>query len=113
MAPEDPTQDSAEEDWAVAGDDGVAEVDFPSTAEPIRADGRDMGPCLYLGPAGQRCARPALDGGFCASHRPGGGIGAAIRDLARVLAATVAIVALLWPYLHDVVRELLRWINSP
>jgi hypothetical protein len=88
-------------------------VDFPSLAEPIHTDSRDRGPCLYLGPAGQRCNRAALDGGFCASHRPGRRIASAIRDPARVLAATIAIVALLWPYLHDVVRELLQWINSP
>ena len=30
----------------------------------------DQGPCLYFGPAGERCSRPAIDGGFCARHQP-------------------------------------------
>jgi hypothetical protein len=110
-------RDAEEADWAVAGDgaleEGAEEVEFSSLPEPVQTDSRDRGPCLYLGPAGQRCNRAALDGGFCASHRPSGGIAGAVRDPARVLAATIAIVALLWPYLHDVVRELLQWINSP
>src|SRR5271157_6011556 len=30
----------------------------------------DQGPCLYFGPQGQRCSRPAIANGFCARHKP-------------------------------------------
>ena len=30
----------------------------------------DQGPCLYFGPQGQRCSRPAIANGFCARHMP-------------------------------------------
>jgi hypothetical protein len=36
----------------------------------------------------------------------------AIRNPARVLAAAIAIVALLWPYIHDVLREIIRWMQT-
>src|ERR1700683_2763313 len=31
----------------------------------------DQGPCLYLGPGGQRCDRCATRDGFCSKHLPG------------------------------------------
>src|SRR5271155_4700638 len=42
------------------------EFDITATVPPS-----SQGPCLYFGPQGQRCARPALEGGFCAQHGPG------------------------------------------
>lgn len=48
--------------------------------------------------------------GFCSRHRPGPR-NKAIRNPARVLAAAGAIVALLWPYVEDLAREILRWIH--
>jgi hypothetical protein len=30
----------------------------------------DQGPCLYFGPQGQRCDRPAIANGFCGRHLP-------------------------------------------
>lgn len=82
-----------------------------SDSAPTVAEHQHQGPCLYLGPAGQRCNRPALSGGFCAVHRPGGR-GNAIKDPARILAAAGAIVALLWPYVEALVREIIRWTHS-
>jgi hypothetical protein len=65
------------------------------------------GPCLYFGPAGERCDRPATSGGFCSRHqRDALSPPAAISP--RRLAVFAAILALLWPILADVVRELLR-----
>lgn len=79
--------------------------DFPSGARPARTD---LGPCLYLGPAGQRCSRPAQEGGFCAVHQPEGAAGAKPAVSPRRVAVIMAILALLWPILADIVRELIH-----
>ena len=75
------------------------------------ASGENQGPCLYLGPRGERCDRPALTGGFCARHQPGGVLQAA-KPRARLVAAVLGILGLLWPLLGDIVREVIRWIHA-
>jgi len=91
----------------------------------------DQGPCLYFGPQGQRCSRPAIASGFCARHmpaqlgqpgqsakqvaaryaRPGGGaLGS--RPLGRIIAIGIAIFAALWPVVADLLREIFRWIHA-
>lgn len=72
----------------------------------------DQGPCLYLGPGGQRCDRRAVAGGFCARHGKNAGPDApevtlSPRKLIAILAAAVA----LWPILADVIRAILRYIH--
>lgn len=72
----------------------------------------DQGPCLYLGPAGQRCKARALAGGFCARH----GLNASPREATvamspRKLIAILAAAIALWPILADVVRAILRYIH--
>jgi hypothetical protein len=72
----------------------------------------DQGPCLYLGPAGQRCKARALAGGFCARH----GLNASPREASvaispRKLLAILAAAIALWPILADVVRAILRYIH--
>ena len=72
----------------------------------------DQGPCLYLGPAGQRCQARALAGGFCTRH----GLNASPREAAvamspRKLIAILAAAIALWPILADVVRAILRYIH--
>jgi hypothetical protein len=68
---------------------------------------------LYLGPAGQRCASPALEGGFCARHQPGAPVAeGAFGRPSRLMAAVLAILGMLWPLLSVVIREILRWIHS-
>jgi hypothetical protein len=72
----------------------------------------DQGPCLYLGPAGQRCRARALTGGFCARHRSNTNqrepaVAVSPRKLIAILAAAIA----LWPILADVVRAILRYIH--
>jgi hypothetical protein len=44
-------------------DFGIKTVSAPGAP----SGGADQGPCLYLGPRGQRCGRRATAGGFCAS----------------------------------------------
>lgn len=72
----------------------------------------DQGPCLYLGPAGQRCKERALTGGFCARHTSNAGpreatVTMSPRKVIAILAAGVA----LWPILADVVRAIFRYIR--
>ncbi len=80
-------------------------------SEVASAPSQEYGPCLYLGPKGQRCNRPATEGGYCGVHREGG-IARAVRDPRRILAAAITLIVILWPYLHDALVEILRWINS-
>lgn len=69
-----------------------------------------LGPCLYLGPRGQRCALPAVEGGFCSKHRPGAKeAGSPVAK--RIVGAVAAVLGILWPYITDLVREILRWIH--
>jgi hypothetical protein len=88
----------------------------------------DQGPCLYFGPQGQRCSRPAIANGFCARHTPAqlgqlAKVGAAsyarpgaaalgTRPLARIIAIGIAIFAALWPIVADLLREIIRWIHA-
>jgi len=94
------------------GDFGIA---TPSPAGSP-SNGADQGPCLYFGPRGQRCNRRALIGGFCAIHQPGGSFsgvpGATSKPSKKFIASVLAIVAVIWPYLADIVREVIRWIHA-
>jgi hypothetical protein len=73
----------------------------------------DQGPCLYLGPAGQRCSRRALQGGFCARHQPGSGqvAGLSVPQISKRAVALFGLLAVLWPVLADLVRELIRLLR--
>ncbi len=88
------------------------EVPF-SVVSATTSSRADAGECLYLGPAGQRCERraPAPGGGFCAMHQRDG-IASRMGNPARVLAAAVTIVVLLWPYVEELVHEIIRWKHS-
>jgi hypothetical protein len=76
-----------------------------STARPI---------CLYFGPAGERCYRPALNNGFCSRHQPDPS-STVLRDEARArtkkAAATVGILAALWPIIEELLRQLFRLLR--
>jgi hypothetical protein len=75
----------------------------------------DLGPCLYLGSAGQRCTARSLTNGFCSRHQPdeaGSGEradGPAVSP--RRVGAILTILALLWPLLADIVRALIRYFR--
>jgi hypothetical protein len=95
------------------------ELETPEDLEPIaeasveaKSQG-SLGPCLYLGPAGQRCARTAIEGGYCRKHHADPELRSAGRDYTRVLVATVALAIVIWPYIADLVRDLVRWLSSP
>jgi hypothetical protein len=85
------------------------------TAPPVGAasKGADQGPCLYLGPRGQRCDRRATNAGFCAIHQPDAVTAAGIsKPSKKFIASLLAIAAVVWPYLADIVREVIRWIHA-
>ncbi len=48
---------------------GVSSTRY-GVAPTARKNSGDQGPCLYFGPQGQRCDRPAIASGFCARHLP-------------------------------------------
>ncbi|HXN20092.1 MAG TPA: hypothetical protein VN875_17265 [Candidatus Binatus sp.] len=83
----------------------------PSPVGP-QSHSADQGPCLYFGPRGQRCSRRALAGGFCPFHQPGGIPSGRSKPSKKFVASVLAIVAVIWPYLADIVREVIRWIHA-
>jgi hypothetical protein len=109
-------------DWDVS-------VTAPSTPEPPESDfgiapgGKagaiDFSPCLYLGPAGQRCPRCATPSGFCARHQPNADSSSTFQGSfadkpllsPKRVGAILTILALLWPVLADLVRELIRYFR--
>jgi hypothetical protein len=106
-----------------AGEFGIGSIaepehyggDFAISTAPvgILAKGTDQGPCLYLGPRGQRCSRRATTAGFCAMHQPHGITASGIsRPSKKLMASVLAIAAVVWPYLADIVREVIRWIHA-
>lgn len=111
------------EDWTLSDnqrefrvEDQIGNVDpGPMRTSAVKAPAKevDEGPCLYLGPAGQRCYRPALAGGFCAAHQPG--IAAErprIGKKSKLAAAIAGIGGALWPYIYDFVHQLIRTFHS-
>jgi hypothetical protein len=70
-----------------------------------------QGSCLYFGPAGQRCDRPAIKEGFCARHQPGAASEAARTPLPRRVVAILTLLAAMWPLVADLVRQVIRWIH--
>jgi hypothetical protein len=87
------------------------ELESPAGSPQERHDSSN-GPCLYLGPHGERCSRPALAGGYCARHHSDPAFRLPARNYTRVLAATVALILIVWPYLSGLAHELLRWLAS-
>ena len=79
----------------------------------LLSKGADQGPCLYFGPRGQRCDRRATSAGFCAIHQPNAVAAAGIpKPSKKFIASLLAIAAVVWPYLADIVREVIRWIHA-
>lgn len=104
-------------------------LDIPETqdGEPVEAPEIDnqlrsnagpgtWGTCLYFGPGGERCSRPADSSGFCSRHR--GGVEAkAVGTTSpakqnRILAAIFALLGILWSVLSPLIHAILHWIHS-
>ena len=70
--------------------------------------GAAHGPCLYLGPRGQRCDRAALEDGFCALHSPDA-VALGPWVWFRRMAALLLLAAILWPLVDALLEELSHW----
>lgn len=99
--------------------DAGSAFEGPAGKEPTRrpntmtraGTAADQGPCLYFGPAGQRCERRATRDGFCARHQAGASaVRVPILTPKRIAAFLVAI-AMLWPELVRIVSALLRLLR--
>jgi hypothetical protein len=111
MEGENPVKGRFDETWAPPGGDDTTELQTVPTAPGDRE--QEQGPCLYLGPGGQRCDRRALTGGYCASHRPGAPkLPKVASSKGKLFAVIAAALSALWPFLADLVREVVRWIHS-
>jgi len=110
MDSENSAGDTFDETWARSSDDVMTGAQTLSSSTP--ASNSDQGPCLYLGPNGQRCDRRALAGGYCARHRPGAITLPKVSLSKKTLAAIAAGAGILWPYIGEVVREIIRWMHS-
>jgi hypothetical protein len=96
--------------WAGLRDLG----DSPDEPAPTEvAPPGSQGPCLYFGPQGQRCARPAIEGGFCARHQAGAvKAEPGRRGIPQIVGAGIGILAAMWPIVFDVLRAIIRWLHS-
>jgi hypothetical protein len=124
----DPEQAAAAPELGLEpGSDGVENTSYG--VSPAAGKNRnDQGPCLYFGPQGQRCSRPAIGNGFCARHTPAqlgqsaklgaanyarpGAAALGSRPVGRIIAIGIAIFAALWPVVADLLREIFRWIHA-
>jgi hypothetical protein len=68
----------------------------------------NYGCCIYLGPRGQRCERPALEDGFCARHSPEAAV-PGLWTWFRRFAAILVAAAILWPIIEAFLEELSHW----
>jgi hypothetical protein len=96
------------------GETHAAQEEFPESEPPLATAAGDLGPCLYLGPAGQRCNRRAVEGSFCARHQldSGGQFPAlSVAQISRRTVAILGLLAVLWPVLADLVHELIRLLR--
>jgi hypothetical protein len=110
MVADDPARGTFQDTWTEdRSEEAPPQLPLPS---PSRATDADQGPCLYLGPSGQRCGRRALEGGYCASHRPGATSLPNVAVSKKTLAAIIGIATVLWPIISDIVREVVRWMHS-
>jgi len=112
ISPDGLPQGWREGDWPQDG--AAGRPDEPAKPHVSGHRSPEQGPCLFLGPSGQRCGRRALAGGFCAKHQIDGAAGddaGGGKNWTRVLAATGAIIALLWPYIEDLIHEIMRWTH--
>jgi hypothetical protein len=92
-------------------DDASGFGDVLSPGEPAPPPSADQGPCLYFGPAGQRCSRRAVEGSFCARHQPGGSQVLSLPQISRRGVAVIGLLAVLWPVLADLIREIIRLLR--
>lgn len=98
-------------DYRLEEDIGTDDMgSMAASVAPRLIDTTDQGPCLYLGPAGERCSRHAVKGGFCELHQPGAQARAKLGKRSKIVAAIAGLLGVLWPYIYDFVHQLIRLI---
>jgi|ERR1700722_6416620 len=86
---------------------------FPAAVRSQETQPRLHGCCLYFGPSGERCSRPAGEGGFCPRHQADGpAADSNSRPILGRVMTGFGILALILPILLDVLRALARWLAS-
>lgn len=87
---------------------------FPAEVRTPETQSRTHGVCLYLGPRGERCSRPAAESGFCSKHQQNGPptTEANPPQVGRRLMTGFALLAIVLPIFLDVLRALARWLAS-
>jgi hypothetical protein len=83
----------------------------PNEALSSRSMPADLGPCLYLGPIGQRCDRRATREGFCSPHQPDSPTISIPFFTPKKLAAFLIALAMLWPELTRFLSALARLLR--
>ena len=83
----------------------------PKPSAANRALLGDLGPCLYFGPAGQRCDRRASRDGFCQRHQPAASVISTPFFTPKKLAAFLIALAMLWPELTRFLSALARLLR--
>ena len=91
--------------------DGDLEATFPASAPNVAPGAEEHGPCLYFGPRGQRCNRRALANGYCAKHQGGAREEFLRTQVPRRVVAFLGLLAVIWPLLADLIREILRFLR--
>ncbi len=90
--------------YRVRAESDAVETDSSGSGHGVWAHG----PCLYMGPQGQRCERPALEGGFC-EHHTTDAVAVGPWPWVRRLAGILVAMAILWPIIEAFLNELSRW----
>jgi hypothetical protein len=87
----------------------------PIATKPSSKVQTDEGPCLYLGPSGQRCDRRATKACFCAAHQPKASnqllpqtIFSSVTITPKKIAAFFIVLAMLWPEIAKALSALIR-----
>jgi Family of unknown function (DUF5763) len=83
----------------------------PNRSVSNRTLASDLGPCLYLGPAGQRCNRRATRDGFCSRHQPDAPTASTPFFTPKKLAAFLIALAMLWPEITRFLSALARLLR--
>ncbi len=97
--------------WPKGASDNSTRTQASNASVSNRTLPADLGPCLYLGPAGQRCDRRATRDGFCQRHQPDAPTASTPFFTPKKLAAFLIALAMLWPEITRFLSALARLLR--
>lgn len=97
--------------WPKGTSDNSTRIQASNASVSNRTLPTDLGPCLYFGPAGQRCDRRATRDGFCQRHQPDAPTTSTPFFTPKKLAAFLIALAMLWPELTRFLSALARLLR--